>query len=788
MQRAVIFTAIALATAACGVHASLESSPESTGNVSQASTTFSGSAYGMKCNGASDDTAALQAVLNAAALHTDGIPTDTVVTLPTGVCMINSSSTAIQLPDAIWLVGAVQGQPTKTTLRRIAGGSSTTDMLDLAGTNGNVLISDFTLDGNNATKTTAHERYGVGRTVSKSVNGLSVQRMIFVNHEVAAVTLFYGWTPNLYTINANVLDSTFQSNGNSTSQGQDQIGLVGDVILNTPQACSSCSVQVLGNIFSNTQGNAVVFGASASASPGGVQVENNTFTNVLGFAVALGGGGSPVGATISSNTVQYTGSAYSRENVFDIALWSNVVVDSNTINDVVPAGACNPFCGVIGDAPPANNVTVTNNHITGNGTSVAAGIGLGGSNLNITGNTITGVATAIDIENGGWAETNVSIINNDVTSSTGGVGIYLDPASGSTPAATLDGITIAGNTISATSYGVNTHTNPDGGAPTTVAVYSNNFTGTTNPILASDVPSGRIFNNEGVSNGLLLLGGGYSQSGLGGAAFVQTVYVAARGVGTNAVFLNQRTATGNFATSWTEVTGQTTPSTPAVVVDGEGYVRIYVQGMDDQIWRYTVNLQTWTVVPGEGSTGAAPAAITVGGRVYLFVKGVTGDGHMYVKEDMAPWDPQHTTDAYWQYITSATPGLTAAAPAVATNGTSVYIAVLDDSGNGNIDWAKTSNVTFPFQFGAWQATGGTSNFNPTVTMINRVPYIYATGKDSRIYKTVLDGSNDPSYFEIMPGSGWAQSGGSPLALWGAETGSDLVFPDLQTDVLYQSGI
>ena len=785
MRRALVVTAT-LAATACG----LDSSFEQTRSVSEAYTGFNASAYGMKCDGVSDDTAALQAALNAASAYTDGVATDTIVFLPAGVCMINSGGTPILLPDAIWLLGAVQHDPTKTTLRRIAGGP-VTDMLDLAGPNGGFLLSDFTLDGNNATKTAAHERYGLGRTLLTGVNGLSIQRVIFENHESAAVGLFYQNATNAYTANSNVLDSVFQNNGNSTSQSQDQSGIVGDLILHTPLACSTCSVEVLRNTFTNTQGNAIGFGASNSINTGYVDVENNTFTNVLGFAVALGGGGNgnPVGATISNNTVQYNGSAYSRENVFDIALWTTVILNNNTINDVVEAGVCNPFCGVIGDAPPANDVTVTNNHITGNGASVAYAVGLGGSNLTVSGNTVSNVATAIAIANGGWAENSVSITNNTVTSSTGGVGIYLDPKTGTTPAATLDGLTIEGNTISATSYGVNTHTNPDGGAPTTVAIYDNNFTGTpgANALLASDVPAGRIFNNTGVPNGLLSLSNGASASGLGGAVSGSTVYVAARGTD-NGIDLTQRSTTPGTFSAWTKLGQGSAASTPAVVVDAEGFVRVYIQGLDNQIYRYAVNKQDWTLVPGNGSTGAAPAAVNVGGRVYLFVKGLPGDDHIYVKEDMTSWDSQHTTDIYWQYITSATPGATAAGPAVAANGTSVYIAVLDDSGNGNIDWAKTSNLTFPFQFGAWQATGGSSNVNPTVTMINGVPYLYATGKDSRIYISVQSATHDPSYFEIMPGSGWAQSLGSPLALWGAATGSDLVFPDLQMDILYQNSI
>src|SRR5262249_19684282 len=129
-------------------------------------------------------------------------------------------------------------------------------------------------------------------------------------------------------------------------------------------------------------------------------------------------------------------------------------------------------------------------------------------------------------------------------------------------------------------------------------------------------------------------------------------------------------------------------------------------------------------------------------------------------------------------------GATLSSPSVAVRGSNLYIAV---RGTDNaLDWAKTSNLTFPFSFGVWQPIGGATYTNPTITVVNGTAYIYATGTNGRFYKTGVNSAGDPSSFKIM--SGWGQSNGSPLALWGTSVGSAFIFSDPQNDILYQTSI
>ena len=125
---------------------------------------------------------------------------------------------------------------------------------------------------------------------------------------------------------------------------------------------------------------------------GKVIILGNVVTNVQGFGIALGGGGPGAAGgtdvTIRDNTFKMS---MTRENVIDVAYWSDVVIDHNYME----SGTCNASCGAVGDVPPANKITVTNNTIISNPAAPTNNcIALGGSDEVITGNTCSNAGGA----------------------------------------------------------------------------------------------------------------------------------------------------------------------------------------------------------------------------------------------------------------------------------------------------------------------------------------------------------------------------------------------------------
>jgi hypothetical protein len=138
-----------------------------------------------------------------------------------------------------------------------------------------------------------------------------------------------------------------------------------------------------------TRGNFVCFGTGRNTGVGSVRVDHNVVRNAAGFGVALGGGeGTASEATIDHNTFFMPDS---RENVIDLALWTDTVTNANAIT----SGSCISGCAAIGDGPPADRATVTGNRIIANpALNSDAGIVLGGSDLSISKNTVSGAGSA----------------------------------------------------------------------------------------------------------------------------------------------------------------------------------------------------------------------------------------------------------------------------------------------------------------------------------------------------------------------------------------------------------
>jgi hypothetical protein len=375
-------------------------------------------ASGMKCDGSTDDSAALTAAI---ALATPG----TKVSLPTGTCVVHPG---ISVPDSIWLQGATKDA---TTLLVAAGANSTSPLFNLSGT-GKVLISDMTLDGNKANQSSGGALIG---TTASSLTGTHIERMRFQNAYTCSIMLW----PTTTVTGFDISDNDFLNNSTATTQGQDQSGAYGDICVRAP-----IGGKIHDNKSVNSLSNFVAMGTNALTGIGNVMVSHNVVANALGFGVLLGGGGgSAANATIDGNNLSMVNS---RENSIDLALWTSTV----TSNNIITSGNCT-LCAGIGDGPPANNAVISNNIVFAN--PLGGGdncIAVGGNDDVISGNWCTNsggsgivlTIAAADHVTGGQIINNVVKDSNQVKQSAPGrpgIDIFLNSG------ASIFGLIIKGN-------------------------------------------------------------------------------------------------------------------------------------------------------------------------------------------------------------------------------------------------------------------------------------------------------------------------------------------------------
>ena len=126
-------------------------------------------AIGMKCDGVTDDSAALQSALNGA--DDPGLGNVKIV-LPPGTCIIDPAA-AVTINSALWLQGAGRRGTTLKRKDSSSGGALLTFNAD------GITLSDFAIDGNKG---------GAGITASADnisvnapSNGVTITRMHFLN-------------------------------------------------------------------------------------------------------------------------------------------------------------------------------------------------------------------------------------------------------------------------------------------------------------------------------------------------------------------------------------------------------------------------------------------------------------------------------------------------------------------------------------------------------------------------------------------------------------------------------
>ena len=377
-----------------------------------------------KCDGRTDDTAAIQAAINAAAAHS------TKLVLPQGICMLDAQT--ITLPDGLVLQGAGRDA---TTLRRLSDSGNATDMFRLIGKTGTVTIAGVTLDYNRAQQTGGADLLG---STAATVTDFTLERSRLMNAPQRAIFLHVA--PGVtFPSNITISDTDFQNNGAAYDQHTDAYH--GDISVYPVNG-----MRVVNNTTENTQGSFLLLGTGGNPSGmGNIIVTGNVLKGTKGFGIALGGGG-PGRAHGSDVTIRDNefDMANSRQNDIDVAYWDAIIIDHNSLI----GGSCKSGCAAIGDAPPSSHVTVTNNTIVGNPTlPTNSCIALGGPGEIISGNTCVGAGgTGIVLFGDATGSTGSIIENNTVKNCNqsqvglhAGISLFLYKGSH------MEGVTVRGN-------------------------------------------------------------------------------------------------------------------------------------------------------------------------------------------------------------------------------------------------------------------------------------------------------------------------------------------------------
>jgi hypothetical protein len=389
-------------------------------------------ATGMKCDGTTDDSAALQAALNSAV--NAGLGNATII-MPPGTCIIDPAA-GVSINSGVWLQGAGKYG---TTLKR--KNSSSGSPIVLLNSN-SVTLSDFAIDGNKGGPGIATPADSVAAGIPLSM--ITIQRMRFVNSTNSDIASYVSGAGN-FTVDWTVADNVFENQANPVASCVLSMGC-GNMFIHQP-----LRLRVMGNRSDNSENFALL-----SSIPGGGQVDigENTVSNLGGFAIALGGGAiGSSGAHIHHNFI--TSNSTDPYNLVDLAIWSDFSVDHNTIyhNGITPSNTSVASC-CIADFPPADKGEVDSNicHAARATGLNVVGIGLGGSDISVTNNYVEGGSSAgigIAVSFAGPAK-RVTVIGNTTKNNNqqnpghhAGIELFINPSSPSLGA--LSDVIVRGN-------------------------------------------------------------------------------------------------------------------------------------------------------------------------------------------------------------------------------------------------------------------------------------------------------------------------------------------------------
>jgi Pectate lyase superfamily protein len=452
-------------------------------------------ATGMKCDGVTDDSSALQSALNAASLSGPG---NIAIILPPGTCVIDPGAN-VTINSGLWLQGAGRFG---TTLKR-KDGSAGGSILQI-NSNG-ITFSDFAIDGNKGgTGVTADADSILANT---PFSGITIQRMRFINATHSDIASNVSGS-GVYTADWLVSENDFDNGGSAACNAAVSCA---NVYLHQP-----LRVNIVGNTATNSQHFALF-----SSIPGNGQVEvgQNIANNISGYFVALGGGVlGAAGAHLHDNFI-VTSKTYAW-NIFDLAFWSDFSVDHNTMyytggyaSSIGVPAAC------IADFPPANHGEIDGNicYLSPILSTNVLGISVGGSDVSIMNNFIQGASTAgigFAVSSLGPAR-GLKIIGNTCKNNSqgspgayAGIELYLGTVDGSTSQAALSDVVIQGNhcyddqATKTQGYGIGIGFGGLETAFSNVVIEGNDLAGNLNSGIlsgAASIPGLAIRNNFGVN-------------------------------------------------------------------------------------------------------------------------------------------------------------------------------------------------------------------------------------------------------------------------------------------------
>jgi hypothetical protein len=186
---------------------------------------------------------------------------------------------------------------------------------------------------------------------------------------------------------------------------------------------------------------------------------------------------------------------------------------------------------------------------------------------------------------------------------------------------------------------------------------------------------------------------------------------------------------------------QVTPTVNVIVV---------VSGLDGRIYYRTCLTGCSYIRLASGSTPNTPAAVYVGGKLYIAVRG--GDGSVY----FGRVDSIGSSSVVWQKL----PGSTPSRPALATDGSKIYLVVRGGDNRIYVNVYDTASGTWS----GWKPLkSGSTVKGPAAVYMGGKLHLVVVGADG---KSIYHGQVDPSTLSVT---------------WAPVSGSTDVEPSLATD-------
>jgi hypothetical protein len=208
---------------------------------------------------------------------------------------------------------------------------------------------------------------------------------------------------------------------------------------------------------------------------------------------------------------------------------------------------------------------------------------------------------------------------------------------------------------------------------------------------------------------------------------------------------------GQAFSDWRPIAGNGRTDAPVALAAVQNTLFVFCKGVDGRIYVNQAELTTQNTDPekfarsfggwfevGDGRSDAAPAATSVAGSVFVFVKGL--DGRIYANQA----EYRH---AFSDWFEVQGDGHTDAAPAAAAIDHSVFVFVKGTNGRIYVNQAE-----FGHRFNGWfEVQGdGRTDAAPAATAIDHSVFVFVKGTNGRIYVNQAEfGHAFSGWFEVQ---------------------------------------